>query len=107
MRSEVWSGCGASARARNPSDVLSDQELGSKTASDCPTENQQLGGVSQNADGKLTLFVEDLRRFQISGLYRHFDAQGRLLYVGETANFLNRTMDHLRYAEWRDKIFQN
>jgi hypothetical protein len=53
MRSAVWSECGASARARNPCDVLSDQQLGSKTPLKSPTENQQLSGVSQNAGADL------------------------------------------------------
>jgi hypothetical protein len=64
-------------------------------------------GVSQNANDKLTLSAEDLQKLRhllISGLYRHFDAQGRLLYVGETRNFLNRTAYHLRHAKWREEI---
>jgi hypothetical protein len=59
MRSEVWSECGASARARNPSDVLNDQELSSKTALESPTGNQELSGVSQNAESVLPLFASD------------------------------------------------
>jgi hypothetical protein len=53
---------------------------------------------------RLKLSIADLQRYQQSGLYRHFNAEGRLLYVGETTNFIIRTTDHLRRASWRDEI---
>ena len=33
-------------------------------------------------------------------VYRHYDAEGRLLYVGAARSFGNRTQTHLREAEW-------
>jgi hypothetical protein len=54
--------------------------------------------------GKLTLCAENILKYARPGLYRHFDASGRLLYIGETENFWARSMDHLRLARWRHKI---
>jgi hypothetical protein len=54
--------------------------------------------------GKLTLWVEDIRKYLQSGLYRQFDVAGRLLYIGETENFLVRSIDHLPYTPWKDEI---
>ena len=54
--------------------------------------------------GKLTLWAEDIRKYLQSWLYRQFDAAGRLLYIGETDNFLARLVDHLRTAPWGDEI---
>lgn len=33
-------------------------------------------------------------------LYRHFDCEGRLLYVGISLNALNRLAEHKQTAEW-------
>jgi len=35
-----------------------------------------------------------------TALYRHFDANGSLLYVGRTADFSVRTAEHQRIADW-------
>jgi hypothetical protein len=43
--------------------------------------------------GKLILWAEDIRKYIQSGLYRQFDAAGRLLYIGETDNFSARSVD--------------
>ena len=53
---------------------------------------------------RLKLSVDDLRAYVQPGLYRHYDKNGRLLYVGETVNFLARTANHLQDAKWRDQI---
>jgi GIY-YIG catalytic domain-containing protein len=37
-------------------------------------------------------------------LYRHFDADGTLLYVGISLSALNRLGQHKQNAEWFDKI---
>ena len=55
-------------------------------------------------NGKLTLWVEDIRKFLQSGLYRQFDAAGQLLYIGETENCLARSVGHLRMAAWKHEI---
>jgi hypothetical protein len=39
-------------------------------------------------------------------LYRHFNAEGDLLYVGMTLHVLSRQKDHLKTAEWANSIFQ-
>ena len=49
--------------------------------------------------GKLKLWAKDIRKFLQSGLYRQFDAAGRLLYIGETDNFLARS-DLKRSGRW-------
>ena len=54
--------------------------------------------------GKLKLLAEDIQKYTQSGLYRHFDVSGQLLYNGETDNFLARSVGHLRTAPWRDEI---
>jgi hypothetical protein len=33
-------------------------------------------------------------------VYRHFDAQGRLLYVGRSNNWADRTRSHRKYSHW-------
>lgn len=35
-----------------------------------------------------------------TAVYRHYDADGRLLYVGAARSFGNRTQTHLRESEW-------
>lgn len=37
-------------------------------------------------------------------LYRHFDAEGRLLYVGISMDGFRRMLQHNSTAEWRDQI---
>lgn len=37
-------------------------------------------------------------------LYSHFDAAGKLLYIGISLNPLNRLRQHNQTAEWHDKI---
>jgi len=37
-------------------------------------------------------------------LYRHFDAEGGLLYVGTTLSPLHRQRRHLATSDWRDEI---
>lgn len=37
-------------------------------------------------------------------LYRHFDSEGRLLYVGQSINALGRLIQHRVSACWFDKI---
>lgn len=37
-------------------------------------------------------------------LYRHFDAQGRLLYVGISVNVAYRLMQHMQGSPWADEI---
>lgn len=39
-----------------------------------------------------------------TALYRHFDADGRLLYVGLSATPMLRTRTHMNGADWRDAI---
>lgn len=41
-----------------------------------------------------------------SALYRHFDADGNLLYVGVSFDVFNRTSSHLHAAPWRAAIAQ-
>ena len=53
---------------------------------------------------KVTLQADDIRLFCQSGIYRHFDKNGTLLYVGQTTNFLSRSACHLDAAPWRDEI---
>ena len=43
--------------------------------------------------GKLTLLATDILKYAQPGLYRQFNASGQLLYVGETDNFLARSVD--------------
>jgi len=37
-------------------------------------------------------------------LYRHFDANGVLLYVGCTINMPRRTYEHTSFSPWKDRI---
>lgn len=37
---------------------------------------------------------------QKTSLYRHFDAEGRLLYVGVSCHFSSRTLQHMRDSHW-------
>lgn len=37
-------------------------------------------------------------------VYRHFDADGRLLYVGACANPVQRTIGHASQSNWYDRI---
>lgn len=37
-------------------------------------------------------------------LYRHFDAEGRLLYVGVSTSLIRRLEQHGRYAHWFSSI---
>ena len=39
-----------------------------------------------------------------AALYRHYDAEGRLLYIGVTTDPDRRTGQHRRYSGWADKI---
>jgi DNA-binding MarR family transcriptional regulator len=39
-----------------------------------------------------------------TSLYRHFDSEGILLYVGVSLSQLNRLQQHSRNAKWFDKI---
>lgn len=37
-------------------------------------------------------------------LYRHYDKNGMLLYVGVSQSFVQRTKQHLRLSHWSDDI---
>lgn len=37
-------------------------------------------------------------------LYRHYDEQGRLLYIGISLHAINRLNNHMRGSDWRDQI---
>ena len=37
-------------------------------------------------------------------LYKHYDANGDLLYVGITVSTIRRTREHIKRAEWYDQI---
>lgn len=37
-------------------------------------------------------------------VYRHFDAEGNLLYVGYSANHLGRLMQHINGSDWSGRI---
>jgi hypothetical protein len=37
-------------------------------------------------------------------IYRHFDEDGRLLYVGKTGDWLGRNDNHRRNAPWYDEV---
>lgn len=37
---------------------------------------------------------------QKTSVYRHFDAEGRLLYVGASCHFGVRTLQHMRDSHW-------
>lgn len=39
-----------------------------------------------------------------AAVYRHFDAEGRLLYIGCTSDLLRRTLAHERRSHWFDQI---
>jgi hypothetical protein len=39
-----------------------------------------------------------------TALYRHFDAEGRLLYIGISVSVLNRLKEHHRGSHWSDNI---
>lgn len=39
-----------------------------------------------------------------TALYRHFDDEGRLLYVGISLDPLKRTAQHMQQAYWADRI---
>lgn len=41
---------------------------------------------------------------KITGLYRHYNMQGDLLYVGISLNAVNRSYGHSRAAPWWDEI---
>jgi excisionase family DNA binding protein len=41
---------------------------------------------------------------QKTQLYRHFDAEGSLLYVGISLSFVNRLSQHKDHSHWFDKI---
>lgn len=59
---------------------------------------------SESADTIIRVLADDLRRHLTSGLYRHFNTSGELLYVGETDNFLARSLGHLKKSRWRAEI---
>jgi hypothetical protein len=61
--------------------------------------------LSKNGGLGRAKFDADTRfKFIVSGLYRHFDADGNLLYVGVTDNFLARNRGHSINAPWKDEI---
>lgn len=37
-------------------------------------------------------------------IYRHFDKEGTLLYIGTTANIFQRMLGHSRQSHWHDQI---
>lgn len=37
-------------------------------------------------------------------IYRHFDSEGRLLYVGMSLNVMRRTRSHFHSAAWWDEV---
>ncbi len=39
---------------------------------------------------------------RVTALYRYFDAQGRLLYVGISEHLRTRTLAHVRASSWMD-----
>lgn len=39
-----------------------------------------------------------------TALYRHYDADGALLYVGTTARHLTRLVEHMRVSGWSEEI---
>ena len=49
-------------------------------------------------------FCIDFAFCTASGLYRHYNAAGQLLYVGVTKNFLRRQGEHIQAASWRAEI---
>ena len=47
---------------------------------------------------------DDERLSVVTYLYRHFDADGDLLYVGISSNWLSRLIQHSRQSEWYAQI---
>lgn len=37
-------------------------------------------------------------------LYRHYDSDGTLLYVGVAVNAVRRTREHIKRSDWYDEI---
>lgn len=40
----------------------------------------------------------------MAAIYRHFDREGTLLYIGTTANLFQRMLGHSRNSHWHDQI---
>ena len=60
---------------------------------------------SESAD-TIKVLADDFRQYLKSGLYRHFSSSGELLYVGETDNFLARSLTHLESRRGEPKYTQ-
>lgn len=63
------------------------------------TESRFVIGIQGEA-----MAVMDGRQTRRTALYRHFDRDGALLYVGISLNSIQRTMQHRQGARWFEQI---